>query len=49
MMKKMFRDNLIYFGYVEHPEQENPLAFFKYDDLNEEELAKFKSFEEHNK
>lgn len=33
MFKQMYRDNLIYFGYVEHPTETNPLAFFKFDDL----------------
>lgn len=45
----MFRDNLIYFGYVEHPTESNPLAFFNYEDLTQEELEKYNNFLEHNR
>lgn len=40
-MKKVYRQNLIYFGYIKHPNEENSLAFFEYDDLTDEDLMNY--------
>jgi hypothetical protein len=47
-MKDQLRDMLFFWGYTNHPNEENPLAFFNFEDINAEDLSTFKKFEELN-
>ena len=42
------KDLLYFFGYTNHPEQENPYAFFKFDNHSEEHLKNFKGYQKMN-
>lgn len=48
MLKKIYRENLIYFGYIKHPTIDNKLAFFDLDDLSDNELTNYCQFLNHN-
>lgn len=44
MLKQTYRENLIYFGYIKHPTIDNKLAFFDFDDLNDNDLTNYCQF-----
>lgn len=48
-LKKELEYQLYYFGYCNHPEKENPLAFLKFDEHKPEMLEVFEAFREQNK
>lgn len=47
-MKDELREMLFFWGYTNHPNEQNPLAFFNFDDINAEDLSQFKKFKELN-
>ena len=54
LMKKTYRKNLIFFGYIDHPVHINPedikrYSYFEIDDLQEEEKNEIKLYEKFNK
>jgi len=47
-IKDNFADMLYFFGYTNHPEQQNPTALYQFDEHTPENLAKFNGFRKHN-
>ena len=47
-IKDKFGDMLYFFGYTNHPEQENPTALYEFDEHTPENLAKFNGFRKQN-
>jgi len=47
-MKDELREMLFFWGYTNHPNEQNLLAFFNFDDINAEDLSQFKKFKELN-
>ena len=48
LMRTELKDQLYYFGYIEHPEEEHNTPFFKFESHEESDLDSFKEFEQVN-
>ena len=49
LMKSELRESLFFFGFVKLPDQEHSTQFFDYDDITDEDMARFGKFRELNK
>ena len=48
-MHEILKEVVYFYGYVEHPEKENPTGFFKYDKHDVADLKQYEAFKEVNK
>ena len=47
-LKVQLKDYLYYFGYTNHPVEDNDTAFFEYSEHDESDIARFKGFKASN-